>query len=180
MNKRNIIIVCLLAVAVILFCCIRFWLIPLKQNKDEQFEKGQADALTHSIESIDGYKSPYMGDASNMGNLFYHLPMNDVSMNFEIHSETCALTVNYQDTVENIGKEKVRRNLIYNSTAAMAAIDNLDTITYHFKELSYGFTRKQIEDLFGIPLSSLLEPAVWKEKVQNNLKSEDFIEQFYP
>lgn len=152
----------------------------VNRKKDVQFEKEQADALTHSIESIDGYKSPYMGDASNIGNLFYHLPMNDVAMNFEIHSETYTLTVNYQDTAEHIGKEKVRRNLAYNSIAAMAAINNLNSITYHFTDLSYDFTRKQIEDLFGSPLSSLLDPAVWKDKVQNNFNSEDFIEQFYP
>lgn len=180
MNKRNIIIVSLLAVAVILFCCIRFWLIPLKEEKNAKYEKEQADALTHSIESINSYKSPFMGDASNIGNLFYHLPMNDVAMDFEIHSETYALTINYKDTAENTGKEKVLRNLAYNSIAAMAAIDNLDSITYHFTELSYSFTRKQIEDIFGSPLSNLLEPAVWKEKVQNNLKSKEFIEQFYP
>ena len=53
-------------------------------------------------------------------------------MKFEIDSEACTLTVNYLDTVWNIGEEKVQRDLIYNSVAAMAAIDNLSGITYNF------------------------------------------------
>lgn len=125
------------------------------------------------------YKSPYIGDASNVGNLFWALPLNNVDMKFEINSETCALTVNYLDTVWNIGEETVRRDVIYNSVAAMAAIDNLSGITYNFSGDSYSFNRKQVEEAFGSPLADRLDKDIWGEKVQGKLNSIDFIKQFF-
>lgn len=85
----------------------------------------QTDALTHDISVVEDYKTSYIGNANNVSGLFEVLPLNNVSMKFEINSEDCTLTVNYLDTVWNIGEEKVQRNLVYNSVAAMAAIDNL-------------------------------------------------------
>ena len=135
--------------------------------------------MTHDITSIEDYKNLYIGNASNVGNLFWNLSLNNVDMKFEIDSEACTLTVNYLDTVWNIGEEKVQRDLIYNSVAAMAAIDNLSGITYNFSGDSYSFERTQIEDVFGTPLSNLLEQEKWRNDVQDKLKDTDFVEQFY-
>ncbi len=179
MNKKSKRISCLLGIAVILFCIIQFGVIPADQEKQEKYAQNQTDALTHDITSIEDYKSPYIGNASNTGNLFWNLPLNNVDMKFEIHSETCALTVNYLDTVWNIGEEKVQRDLIYNSVAAMAAIDNLSGITYNFSGKSYSFSRKQMEDVFGSPLSELLEQEKWSNEVQDKLSAADFVEQFF-
>lgn len=121
-----------------------------------------------------------MGDNSNVINLFYALPLCNLSMKFQIDSEACALTVNYLDTVWNVGEEKVQRDLIYNSVAAMAAIDNLSEVTYAFSGDAYSFTREQIEAVFGTSLSDLLaDEDIWNEKVQNQLRSDDFVIQFY-
>lgn len=179
MNKKSKIIIGLLVVAVILFCLIQFWIIPTNQAKEEAYAQNQTDALTHDITSIEDYKSPYIGNASNVSNLFWNLPLNNVDMKFEIDSDTCNLTVNYLDTVWNIGEEKVHRDLIYNTVAAMAAIDNLSGITYNFSGDSYSFERTQIEDVFGTPLSNLLEQEKWSNEVQDKLKDTDFVEQFY-
>lgn len=138
-----------MAIAVILFCVIQFWIIPAKQARQNEYALNQTDALTHDISAIENCKSSYVGDANNTANLFYSLPLCDISMKFQIDSETCALTVNYLDTVWNIGEEKVQRDLIYNSVAAMAAIDNLSEITYEFSGDSYSFDREQMEDMFG-------------------------------
>ena len=179
MNKKSKIIICLLAIAAILFCIIQFGVIPANQEKQAEYARNQTDALTHDISAIMDYKSPYIGDASNIGNLFWNLPLNNVDMKFEINSETCALTVNYLDTVWNIGEEKVQCDLVYNSVAAMAAIDNLSGITYNFSGESYSFSRKQIEEVFGSPLSELLEKKKWNKEVQDKLNSTDFVEQFF-
>lgn len=179
MTKKNKFIICLLSIAVILFCVIQFWVIPAKQVRQKEYALNQTDALTHDISAIENRKSSYIGDANNIANLFYSLPLCDISMKFQIDSETCALTVNYLDTVWNIGEEKVQRDLIYNSVAAMAAIDNLSEITYEFSGDSYSFDREQMEDIFGSPLSNLLEEGKWISDVQNKLSSKEFCQQFY-
>ena len=179
MNKKSKVIICLFLIAVLLFCLIQFGIIPANREKQAEYARNQTDALTHDITSIEEYQTPYIGNANNICNLFYSLPLNNVSMKFEIDSETCSLTVNYLDTVWNIGEEKVQRDLIYNSVAAMAAIDNLSEITYNFSGEDYSFSRKQIENVFGSPLSELLEKEKWSKEVQDNLNSTDFIKKFF-
>lgn len=70
MNKKNVLIICLLAVAAILFCTIQFGIIPYQQAQKAEYIKNQTDALTHDITSIEKFKNPYVGNASNIGNLF--------------------------------------------------------------------------------------------------------------
>lgn len=99
MNRKNTIIISLLAIAVILFCIIQFGIIPANRAQQAEYAHKQTDALTHDIASIEEYKSPYVGDADNIRNLFHSLPLDNVPMKFEIDSETRALTVDYLDTV---------------------------------------------------------------------------------
>lgn len=179
MNKKSKVIIGLLAIAVILFCAIQFWIIPTNRAKEAEYARNQTDALTHDISVIETYRTPYIGNASNASGLFEVLPLNNISKKFEINSDNCTLIVDYLDTVWNIGEEKVQRNLVYNSVAAMAAIDNLTGVTYNFSGDSYSFTRKQIENVFGTPLSNLLEQENWSEEVQDKLKDMSFVGQFF-
>ena len=115
-----------------------------------------------------------------VGNMFYALPLNNIAMKFQLDPEARALTVHYLDTVWNIGEEKVKRDLIYNTAAAMAAVDNLAEITYEFSGSTYYFSREQLEAEFGMPLSELLtDNRVWKEKVREQLQSADFVKRFF-
>lgn len=179
MNKKSKMIIGLLAVAAVLFCTIEFWIIPSNQAKQEAYAQNQTDALTHDISVVQEYKTPYVGNATKVTGLFHVLPLQDVSMNFEIDSKACILTVNYLDTVRNIGEEKVRRDVVYNSVAAMAAIDNLSGITYHFYDSSYSFTREQIEVIYGASLSDLLDENNWRENVQDKVSDKEFVGQFF-
>lgn len=179
MNKKSKIIISLLAIAVALFCIIQFWIIPTNQAKKETYAQNQTDSLTHDISAIEDYRTAYLGDANNVRELFGVLPLNNIPKQFEINSDDCTLTVNYLDTVWNIGEDKVQRDLIYNAVAAMAAIDNLSGITYNFSGDSYSFARTQMENVFGSPLSNLLEQEKWCNNVQDKLKDTVFVEQFY-
>lgn len=179
MTKKNTLIIGLLATAVVLFCVIQFAIIPANRDKQAAYAQDQTDALTHDITSIEAYKSPYVGDATNVSHLFYALPLGNISMKFEIDSDTGALTVNYLETVWDIGEDKVQRDLIYNTVAAMATIDNLTAVTYNFSGDSFTFSRKEMEDAFGSPLSALLEPGKWNKEVQNKLNDGDFVKGFY-
>ena len=179
MTKKSKIIIGLLAIAVALFCLIQFWIIPTNQVKKEAYAQNQTDALTHDISAIEDYRTAYLGDANNVRDLFGNLPLNNIPRQFEINSDDCTLTVNYLDTVWSIGEDKVQRDLIYNTVAAMAAIDNLSGITYNFSGDRYSFERTQIEDVFGTPLSNLLDPDTWSDTVQKKLNDTDFVKQFF-
>lgn len=180
MSKKNKIIIGLVILAVVLFCGIQFGIIPANQKKQAEYAKNQTDALTHDISAIEDFKNPYVGNASNTTQLFYALPLNQIAMKFQINSDECSLTVNYLDTVWNIGEEKVHRDLVYNSVAAMAAIDNLTAITYEFSGDSFYFSREQLEAVLSSPLSDLLDKDIWSEKIQSQLSSPDFMKKLTP
>jgi len=178
MDKKSKMIIGLFLIAVVLFGAIEFWIIPAHRAREADYARNQTDALTHDISVVEDYRASYVGNANNVSGLFEVLPLNQIPVRFEINSEDNALTVNYLDTVWNLGEEKVKRDLLYNSVAAMAAIDNLSGITYNFSGDSYSLDRAQIEDVFGSPLSSLLEPENWKTAVQDKLNDTNFIDQF--
>lgn len=178
MDKKKRLTVVLLLIAVISFCIIKFVIIPYNNKLNDEYKLNQNDALTHDITAVEKYKSKYIGDNSNVTNLFYHLPLNSVSMKFQINADNGSLTVTYLDTVRNIGVEKVHRDLTYNSIAAMALIDNLSEITYEFSGDTFTFTREQIGRIVGYNLHDLLINH-WKEKVQTQLNSADFVNSFY-
>ena len=93
MKRKNRIIIGLLAAAAVLFCIIQFRIIPNIQEKQPDYARNQTDALTHDITAIEDYRSAYMGNASNIGDLFEHLPLSDISRKYEIDSDHCMLTV---------------------------------------------------------------------------------------
>lgn len=181
-NKRDTIIIVVVVVAII------GWIVAFRVNErrqqqkkleNETYQMQQRDALTHDIETVVKYQSEYMGDASNDRNIFNNLPLNDVPTLFALDSEKRIITVYYQGVDWNIGIEKVKRNLVYNSTAAFALINNLDGITYEFCGNQYKYKRTQVEKVFGKDLRKLLEKKEWKKKVQDKLEDQSFVEQFY-
>lgn len=179
MERRNKIIIVLIAIAVIIFCTICFFIIPNMERNQAIYNSNQQDALTHDITAIKEYRTPYLGNAANVSGLFDQLPLSNVQRKYQIDSEECALTVVYLDTVWNIGEQKVYQDLLYNTVAAMASIDNLSMVTYEFPEYNCSFTRTELEKIFGNNLSSLLNEKVWKEKVQDTIADKDFLKQFY-
>lgn len=178
MQRKNIWIVSLLVLGAALLAAVVFWLLPAQERQQEQTCAAQTDARTHDFSAVAAYASPYVGDNSNTVNLFYHLPLGDVPSRFEIEQDT-QLCVRYQAAAAEIGADKVRRDLIYDSAAAFALIDNLDAVRYEFSDGSYAFTRAQMEAVLGAPLSALRDGSAMHDQVQARLDDADFVASFY-
>ena len=178
MQRKNIWIVSLLVLGAALLAAVVFWLLPVQERQQEQTRTAQTDARTHDFSAVAAYASPYVGDNSNTVNLFYHLPLGDVPSRFEIEQDT-QLRVRYQAAAAELGTDKVRRDLVYDSAAAFALIDNLDAVTYVFPDGSYAFTRAQVEALLGAPLSALRDGTAMHDRVQARLDDADFVASFY-
>ena len=104
-----------------------------------------------SMEQLKHYKSQYIGDNSNTSHLLSALPLSEYGYVFEIDSENCGLTINYNCTDwynnENL---YIHKALIYNSVSLFKLIDNLETITFNFSGNSYTITRKAIEKYYPV------------------------------
>ena len=177
MKKQNRRLLLGLVIAAITLSIVA--LIIVTQVKEKTAKEGQDDALTHDITTVYDYRSDYVGDNSNTVNLFYHLPLNSVAMNFEIDGTSRSLTVNYEETTKKIGSDKVRRDLIYNATAAMALIANVDELIFTFPDTYFIFRRSALNTIYNAELSNLLPGKTWKAQVQDKLKDDGFVERLY-
>ncbi|MFR6424749.1 MAG: DUF4825 domain-containing protein [Oscillospiraceae bacterium] len=124
--------------------------LPAQERQQAQQRAAQSDARTHDFAAVRVYASPYVGNSSNTVNLFYHLPLGDVPARFEIEDDA-SLCVRYQAALAELDAAKVRRDLVYDSAAAFALIDNLSAVRYAFSDGSYTFTRAQMEAVLGVP-----------------------------
>ena len=180
MRKRWYQIGVLFVVGTVLFSVIQFGVLPQRAAQQRAYAAAQNDALTHDITAALPYQSLYLGDVSNTVNLFYHLPLYQTKTQFEIDSEHLGLTVYYFATVEDIGTETLRRDLVYNAAAAMALIDNLQIIRFELTDAEFVFARADLQATLGDqPLGDLLQGDAWQQAVQQPLADEAFVETFY-
>lgn len=180
MRKRWYQIAALFVLGIVLFSAIQFWVLPQRAAQQRAYMAAQNDALTHDISAALPYQNLYLGDVSNTVNLFYHLPLYQTKTQFEIDSENLGLTVYYFATVDEIGGDTLRRDLVYNAAAAMALIDNLQTIRFELTGAEFAFTREDVQAaLGGQPLGELLKGDAWRQTVQQPLAEDAFVNTFY-
>lgn len=178
MKNRNKWIIGLLVIGISLFVVVQFVVIPHQQAKQHQYLAAQQEPATHDLSTVLKYKSKYMGDASNDANLFQNLPLSNTEMNFRLFSDKLELEVNYKDTIWNIGEEKVKRSLLYNSTAAFALINNLQEIDYNLSGAAYRVKRIDIEALYS-DFANILNANTWKTSVQTKMNNSQYVDETF-
>lgn len=179
MKKRTTVIWVLLIIGILVFSVTEFILIPNKERKEAKYKLEQQDSLTHDFKNVIKYKSKYLGDNSNIINLNYVLPLNNVPRTYEIDSKNLEYIINYKEAFENMDEDKVKADLIYNATANFAVIDNLQAITFNFTDKSFKLTRNYMNDWYNDSLSSLLQESKWKTAVQEKLEDKNYVNEFW-
>lgn len=200
MKTREKLIMALLTCGIIIFCYINFIVIPKTNIAGIKYGLEQMDAATHDLNYILKYKHKYMGNASNLINLYRHLPLNIDKTTFQLFSDDLTLQVQYKDKVEVIGAQsltdrenipegtpkqkqaaiqnEVHKSLLYNSTAAFALIDNLEYVEYKFLDVTYQVSRADTEKLYNDFNKLLMQPA-WKEQVQQPLSNSTYVSETF-
>jgi hypothetical protein len=178
MKTRNKLIICLAIMGIVLFGLVQGIVIPKNNQKKNEYMAQQQDPIIHDLNSILKYKTKYMGDSSNIVNLFNKLPLNNIQMSYELFPGKLTAELNYKDSIENIKADKVNKALIYNSTAAFALVDNLEVINYNFPDGEYKVLRSDVEKWYGTELTGLLSSKEWENKVQNKLKDIEYVDNF--
>lgn len=175
MNRNLKIIIMLLCIAIVIFGVTNFIIIPQRNAAKEKYAIEQRDSLTHDFKNVLKYKSKYMGDASNITNLNYNLPLCFIARTNELDSDNLKYIINYKESPDEIGMDKVKRDLIYNATANFALIDNLEIIRFNFTGNSYEINRSNIQSLYKDKLSELTVIDKWKENVQQKLNDKEYV-----
>ena len=145
--------------------------LPQKEREQEAWRLAQEDARTHDVTTIYPHESPYMGDAVNLAALLGVLPLPNLSGTMELESDQFLLRLVLDGTYAQAGEEEtVKRNLLYESVALCAAVENLQQVSFVFDDREISHDRATLEEWFGADLRALLEKEeTWKTQVQDRL-----------
>ncbi|WP_277583993.1 DUF4825 domain-containing protein [Psychrobacillus antarcticus] len=144
------------------------------QKQVEQEDMEQLSVETHNFKKVLAYENEYMGNNSNITNLFNNLPLSNYRDLVELEPDSHTVVVNYNAS----GDEKT---VIYNATAAFVLIKNLELVDMRFSDQSYVITRENVEQWFGDDFEKLIDPVLFKQKLQNPLMDStvtDWIDQY--
>ena len=132
-----------------------------------------------AIENLMKYRSKYVGDNSNTGNLIDSLPFSEHGYVFEIDSENCGLTINYHFTDWYEGNAYTEKALVYNSVAMFSLIENLEYITFNFSGSSFSITRDAIEEKYPgyieINKGGKINIKKFHKYVENRINDNEFV-----
>lgn len=179
MNRKEQVVKVLVIAGILLLLLVQGIVIPNRNARQEVYLAAQDDSLTHDTASVAKYESAYMGDSSNIANLFHHLPLQSISKKFQLDSENLKATVFYEVADWEIGEAKMKRDLLYNSVVAMGLIQNLQVIRYEFSGSAFEFSRAALVEELDAELADLLASEEWKTDFQEQLADEKFVNEFY-
>lgn len=178
MKKNNFIIIILVVIGVLGYAFVEGYIKPRIESDNEKYYLEQREPLTHDFSSVLKYKNRYMGNASNLINLNYNLPLCNIERMYQLYPKRLTAEINYKVKPESINRDKLNRVLVYNSTANFVLIDNMKVLKMNFIGASYTITRASVEKWYCTSLKTLRNEKIWKNKVQSKLVDKDYVAKF--
>ncbi|NMO95571.1 DUF4825 domain-containing protein [Paenibacillus lemnae] len=181
MKQKNKWILSLIIVGLIGLFVIEGYVKPNVKQEAAQYEIMQQDPATHHIAPAARYKSKYMGDAGKVSNLNRQLPYSDLRFTFQLYPDQLTAQLNFEQSAAEIEPSLLKKLLMYNTTANMVFIDNLEAVIWHFPDGDYTVKRNELAEWYGIQgsLSELQSEQEWDEIVQERVKQPGSADDFY-
>ncbi|WP_129598104.1 M56 family metallopeptidase [Anaerophilus nitritogenes] len=123
-------------------------------DRNEYYSIDRSLSSVYKQEDLLKYRSRYMGDASNISNLLDRLPFGDLKEGISLAttSKPYGITINYNLSNINIGREKVEETLYSNALIMFVLIENVDHIIFKdtntTEQFRYQFLRNIIQKNF--------------------------------
>ncbi|MCZ2257929.1 DUF4825 domain-containing protein [Sporosarcina sp. G11-34] len=169
----------LLIVGLLLFGWVQVYYLPKIDALAEQKQLEQLEPETHHFSSMLEYANLYMGNSGNNTNLVNNLPMSDVFRLYEQNPDEFTFRINYDETVEGVGKERVEKSILYNATAIFTLIENMEIVEFSFVDDIYTVTRKRVNEWFDEDVSTFNDELVFEEKVQQPIIKKERLTEWF-
>ena len=121
-----------------------------------------SSAPTYDVEKIIEYKNTKLTDAANVGNILKNLPYSKYMSGYvlRVSSKPYELIINYEELSTS------KTSFENSSIALFALIDGLELITYKLSDITYMFSKEEIENLVQRELSEYVDnKELWKKEV---------------
>jgi len=178
MNMKNILIVILLVVGLSGMVLVEGYINPENKRQQQKYNFEQKEPLTNDFKNALKFKSRYIGNSSSFINLNYCLPLCDIGMTFHIIPDKLTGVVYYKSTAAGIDEGRLKRSLVYNSTANFVLIDNLKELELNFSGKDYMISRSDLEKWYGGKLNMLQDKDLWEVEVQDKLNDNKYVDRF--
>ncbi|WP_458127165.1 DUF4825 domain-containing protein [Paenibacillus sp. Z3-2] len=142
---------------------------PKIEAQQAQYEAEQQNPLTHDFAALAKYRSPYMGDFSNLSHLNQALPLRERLNGYQLYPEKFTAQVNYSMNTHEMNTQELDRILIYNAVANFVMIDNLEQVVYQFENTTHTLSRQAARQWAGTELKKLQKTDLWNSTVRDRL-----------
>ncbi|MFN2744133.1 DUF4825 domain-containing protein [Bacillus sp. z60-18] len=127
------------------------------------------------------YKNSYVGDNSAVVNIVKQLAhnkeLNQVSL--KTKKKPYGITLEYKDIDAKKADQEIKETVISNSTFLFALIKNVDWITFKFPDREFTVSKEKLQNWYNNKLDVFKNEQDLKKLVQEHLKSEDSVNQFF-
>ncbi|GAA0361633.1 DUF4825 domain-containing protein [Bacillus horti] len=178
--KKNgmFLIIALVIIGVAGLAMVEGYIKPNIESQDQTYQLEQDNPMTHDFEGLLTFKSPYMGDASNLINLNYRLPIIS-ERTHKLDTDNFSAKIIFEEESRSFDAEWFKRVLIYNSTANFVLIDNLQELQFSFADLTYTVEREAVEGWYGdVNLSTFQDLEQWEIHVRSKLNDQELVDEF--
>ncbi|MEK3773872.1 DUF4825 domain-containing protein [Paenibacillus sp. FSL K6-4396] len=169
MRGKNIWIIALVVLGVVGLVYVEGVVNPGIEAKQDRYEAEQQNPLTHDFAALAKYRSPYMGDNSNLSHLNQALPLRERLNGYQLYPETFTAQVNYSLNTHEMDAEELERILVYNAVANFVMIDNLEQVVYQLENTSHTLRSEAAQQWTGTELKELQNPELWNSIVRDKL-----------
>ena len=127
------------------------------------------------------YKHSYVGDNSAVGNIVKQLAHHQELRQIELETKQTpyGIHLTYQEIDAEAVEQEIKETVLYNATYLFALVDNVDRITFTFPDNAYTVTRAELDGWYNKPLKTVEQVQDLKTLIQNHMKSDKSVNQFF-
>nr|WP_222439463.1 DUF4825 domain-containing protein [Sporosarcina sp. BP05] len=124
------------------------------------------------------YKDSFVGDNSAVGNIANQLRSGENLEGFELKTKEkpYGIILNY-DWLES--EQNYKETAIFNATFLFSLVQNVDWITFNFDNREYKITKGNLQEWYGKELSEFKNEDELRKYIQEYLKDENKVNQFF-
>lgn len=148
------------------------------------FLNGCHSSTVNENEDLFQFKNSYVGDNGAVGNITQRLPNPNgehiKGLELKTTDKPYGIILNYTNVEKTEDIETNYRELVlYNTTFILALIKNADWVKFNFVEQEIELTREQLQNWYGKDVRQFNNEEELSNFIQEHLKDENKINQFF-
>ncbi|MFI2856539.1 DUF4825 domain-containing protein [Paenibacillus sp. JSM ZJ436] len=180
MRRKDYWIAALFVIALAGFFYMEGEVKPSRALDAARYEQAQQDPLTHNIHAALQQRGQYMGSVSTLTRLNQELPYRDLEYTYQLYPEKLTAQLHFKRPSDEVEQGFFRRMIMYNATANLGLVDNMEAMDFHFPDAVYSVQRSQLMSWYGLHShAELTQIEVWKAVVQEQVRRPDRVDAFY-